>query len=587
MSLFSRIRKAFEDREALDDSFHPQFQLLSRARDEENEDNLAMRTADPLWMLGRQWQFGEFVGEDNGSPISVQGFYVKKGISTYATLNNQNTASLGSGPLEVQVEAMSIPLNDLRTRVKVGQKFERLIRQKYDDGEEAQEYIDQLRSIYPLEESIRMDKASSRFYKLMKGKTMDGRILIEKLTDEQFDTDGFSSLVSLRTQLINWYENLYSQPNRDFETWNPNQLVHQFSAKTPGDQVVIHAPDYQSGHLDWYSFDSVELKENLDAVLREEEQATAELLPTNLTFPAMPEKRLFAFEDRKIDLGDQNIEADDLIRIMLVDFSLFSGSDWYTIPMEMEIGEICWINRIEVKDVFGVRTTIQNKEGIGPSFSDVDGDGRQTSLDIWDVFKIRNELVTKYHHPENFLYLAPTLNHRQESQPIEEVLFLRDEFANMVWGLEKRIRNGIGKTVEGFDYHLELNGPFEDLQSADEETEERLPIYRLATTVPSHWIPYLPRQEGPKQLVLKRAKMVSNEPDKMYRDIEPLSYLTSRELLLLREEAVPKAGVRVQLTKQRARWTDGKTYVWMGRKVLAGKGEGNSGLRFDALNYRN
>jgi hypothetical protein len=37
------------------------------------------------------------------------------------------------------------------------------------------------------------------------------------------------------------------------------------------------------------------------------------------------------------------------------------------------------------------------------------------------------------------------------------------------------------------------------------------------------------------------------------------------------------------LTRQRVRGADGKTYIWLGRKVLAGRGEGSSGLTFDQL----
>ena len=47
------------------------------------------------------------------------------------------------------------------------------------------------------------------------------------------------------------------------------------------------------------------------------------------------------------------------------------------------------------------------------------------------------------------------------------------------------------------------------------------------------------------------------------------------------EFSVPRSGVKVQLTGQRMRWNDGKTYVWLGGKVTAGRGEGSSGLRFD------
>ena len=33
---------------------------------------LEVRVHDPLWMLMRQWQFGEFRGEDAGTPLGVE-----------------------------------------------------------------------------------------------------------------------------------------------------------------------------------------------------------------------------------------------------------------------------------------------------------------------------------------------------------------------------------------------------------------------------------------------------------------------------------------------------------------------------------
>ena len=67
------------------------------------------------------------------------------------------------------------------------------------------------------------------------------------------------------------------------------------------------------------------------------------------------------------------------------------------------------------------------------------------------------------------------------------------------------------------------------------------------------------------------------------KEIKPLTRLAANDITNVREEAIPRAGVRVQVTNQRVRWTDGKTYLWRGRKVLAGRGEGNSGLQFDYL----
>jgi len=53
--------------------------------------------------------------------------------------------------------------------------------------------------------------------------------------------------------------------------------------------------------------------------------------------------------------------------------------------------------------------------------------------------------------------------------------------------------------------------------------------------------------------------------------------------LALFEEEIPREGVRVTRTYQLARWQDGSTHLWLGRKKTVGRGEGSSGLRFDVL----
>ena len=43
--------------------------LEPRSRNAGMNTSLQAKVYDPLWLLARQWQFGEFQGEDNGSPI--------------------------------------------------------------------------------------------------------------------------------------------------------------------------------------------------------------------------------------------------------------------------------------------------------------------------------------------------------------------------------------------------------------------------------------------------------------------------------------------------------------------------------------
>ncbi len=50
---------------------------------------LAAQIADPLWMLARQWQFGEFQGEDVGSPVHVE--LAARSVSTELYRPNDKT----------------------------------------------------------------------------------------------------------------------------------------------------------------------------------------------------------------------------------------------------------------------------------------------------------------------------------------------------------------------------------------------------------------------------------------------------------------------------------------------------------------
>lgn len=586
----------------------PQFRLRPISRDPNNPDALAMRLADPLWMLGRQWQFGEFKGEDNGSPVAARTFYRKAKVEYYSTTKNgSHRKPLDQLPLEAKIEAVNVPSLDLKSKVRIGQQYEQLIKDNFSKSK-AGKFIHDLRALFPLthekwkghdlKNENGIDGKSLRFFRLMKGRVVDGKHMLENIIKNGFpkknvggvNDQDFAELGKLTEPLVNWYNSLVTNNSDNVKTWNANQLSHQFKLhtekKSSNEDVNLVAPDYQSGHLDWYSFDdsTVKLDPEEETKLKESEYYP----PVNVSFASMPDKRLFSFEDSKIDLTKMDVDTSDILKMMLVEFSLVSGSDWYTIPLEMELGELCWINKIEVKDVFGVTTEIKHYDEKDKQTKGVVLN--EESLKVWDVFKIRDNLPTEYDPKQHFLFIAPATTFHLESEPIEEVLFLRDEYANMVWALENRIPNAMGQPVDGFDLHLELYGPFLPPDKEDDKNNP-IPIYRLANTVPSNWIPYLPEHLpipdaemlSDHNIQLVAARMLRNELDEEPTDIKTLTYLASEDLKAIREEAIPKAGVRVQLTRQRVRWTDGKTYVWTGRKILTGRGEGNSGLEFDYL----
>lgn len=53
------------------------------------------------------------------------------------------------------------------------------------------------------------------------------------------------------------------------------------------------------------------------------------------------------------------------------------------------------------------------------------------------------------------------------------------------------------------------------------------------------------------------------------------------DILRLEEEEVPRIGATVKRKFQYARSSDGKSWLWIGRSKVAGRGEAASNLRFD------
>jgi hypothetical protein len=51
----------------------------------------------------------------------------------------------------------------------------------------------------------------------------------------------------------------------------------------------------------------------------------------------------------------------------------------------------------------------------------------------------------------------------------------------------------------------------------------------------------------------------------------------------LHEEEVPRAGIIVDQSFRRTRWTKGEAYVWLGVQKQTGRGERSSGLAFDKI----
>jgi hypothetical protein len=624
-------------RDGLPDSFFENFfalvRLEPRSRLRDFSEGVAAKTADPLWMLARQWQMGELKADNAGSPLKVELTYRTQAVEVLQKGNVDEVEQLNGTPVETMIEREIFPMT-WRERVRIGQEFERRARQTL--GQRATALIDLYRKEYgikppPAKQWIETDHETRRFIRLMTDKVIDGKKLLDSRTNPTpIDLPsgiGRDEVEELFSQLKTWRAALYSEPAESSHgnAWASNQLAYRFELNPPpsdGGAAKTHlvAEDYRSGDFDWYSVNGKTKLRGPWVDVPEPIKAYA----TRITIGGTS-LRWWAFEDAKTDFGDLDVGTPDLAKMLLMEFVFAHGDDWFSVPLPVEVGQLTQISGLKVYNVFG-----EDPIEI-PSARHHGGD----PLQRWEVFTIAGE--GEYDEPGigDCLYVPRVSIYREESPPLEEVRFLRDEGANMVWGVEHLLPNGLGRPVRGFEAQLErhdrereaekkrledliealeeelITGTLSDSQRDQKENElnelrakldqlqppsmtpspQAALKYRLSTTVPDNWIPFVPAQASPEnaprpRLRLNRSQMLRNTADELPMPIPALSRLlgTWRDpLLWLDEYVVARAGVRVLLTKQRARDASGRTFVWLGKKMLTGRGEGSSGLRFDII----
>ena len=167
--------------------------LEPKCRSNDHSEALEARIVDPLWQLARQWQFGEFLGEDAGSPVGVRVRGHTKSLTHYSPTLPGEQAKIQSydpmsRPLEVIVEQERLniratdldydPLSSLWRAIETGQHLIRLL--KYAGGRAA-EAVDNFKSplgyelVEPTAETLaKMDLNGARKLNLLYGKVPDG-----------------------------------------------------------------------------------------------------------------------------------------------------------------------------------------------------------------------------------------------------------------------------------------------------------------------------------------------------------------------------------------------------------------------------
>jgi hypothetical protein len=534
------------------------------------DDALEARVADPLFLLGRQWQLAEFQGEDGGSPVSSRLEISSAAVNRFRPGDDGTPLPLPPGmPVEYLVEGGGSQRLSLRAAARAGLRF---LSQLDALPETAMDAVTRaVLTECPLQPpaspvGVRdCDPAGRALHRALASRAPDGPALDARLAAGWRP----AGLSAAQAQVFDeagrrwraWFAAEYRPPAPS--SWVRERLEHRFSvgASLAGRQIALTAPEHTGGPIEAYHLDiDTRAGQSLGAPPAASPTVVRTTLPTRATYPGMPSARWWEFEDSTVNLPAIDAGPADLARLLVVEFANVYGTDHWVIPVDLGIGEIHLITRLTVTDTFG------DTLDIGP----VDDEG-------WSMFRLSDAATGRPGLP--LLPLLTSASGQVAGEPVEEVLFVRDEMANLGWAIERVVPGATGRPRRRGD---EI--PDDDPPPASPDPGAL--GYRLLTPVPAHWIPLVPVPlvPGSTAIRFRRGQIPRTFPDGTRGpQVRAAGQILEPEVrpVYFREEEIPRSGLTVTRVPVAARDENGALLCWVGRQVHAGRGEASSALAFD------
>jgi hypothetical protein len=412
------------------------------------------------------------------------------------------------GPLETAVEREPIRTGDGRNRedaVEAGRNFlSRLDREGVEVDGRPVRGADFDDALLLDDDAEPVDAGGERFLTVADGRALDGHALYDRVTasgdlasesdwenvswgdvDHAYPGSG-SPPDGYRRALkgfVDYHADLYDEPDGETAAWNADRMEYEFAVATGtgDDETAFFADEYGGGRLDWDAFsidpdrslapDSGTAEDQTDrqapsgtgtdiALPGDYYSPTEELgvdrdpdlrmVPTKVSFPGMPSARWWELEDGNVNLDRMEVGPGEVGKLLLAEFATLYGNDWFAFDIDVPVGSLTRIEHLTVTDTFGQvevvdpavtgdATTAEETEASEEADEGSFG-GALSSSGGWNVFT-HPDLPN---HDEPGLFFPPVLGAHHESDPVERVLFARDEMANMAFGIELVTEDAIG-----------------------------------------------------------------------------------------------------------------------------------------------
>jgi hypothetical protein len=555
--------------------------LEPHPRDGSMQRSLQGQVRDPAWFLTRQWQTGELEADDAGSPVQAVLEVQSMPLTGYAP-GTDGTGLVSYDPLvplEPHIERVPVTLN-VRGAAQLGRHAEAAITAALPPATAAA-VIAALRAAYPVAATAPADApedATGRAIRAsLAGRVTDGVALAAAYATAQAGGVPVPPLPpeaaepgvpAVLADLVAYRAALYSEPSGD-SAWQPRRLGYAatvVSAAATG-TVTLTAPGFDGGALDWHSFSFA-----ADAgpgpvpvnpgppgpALPVPAIETFNFLPNHVTFRGMPPPRYWQYEDAVSDFGAIAPAPTDLATLLVMEFALVFGNDWFYVPVPAPVGSLATVTMLVVTDTFGVRTVIEPADD-----------------NAWSMFKLSGAAGRS-----RFVLVPPSCAATDDGPPLEDVYFLRDDMAAMAWAVEQAVQGPLDAPVDAAQLALAFDTAFPPPPPPAQVPGGPAQAYALEQIPPANWIPMVPVVAPGGARYFRRGILV--RPG--YGDVHATTRLLEPgQPFFVADECIPAVGAEVTRSFRRTRWTDGSTVTWLAHRDAPGRGPGWSGLAFDLV----
>ena len=476
-------------------------------------EGLAAKLADPLWLLGRQWQMGELTGEDAASPVVAHIASSSFAIDSFQFGPRLVRFSVSATATEAEVEQDGAK-SDTRTQASGGAS----LMDRLSEANLAPAYRTALLLNYPLDaftpdaDAVVADWVA---------KKLSAKLGIAAVEQSAFDAVMQAWLV--------WYSP--RRPRRNY-AWVPDRLEYSFAAgvNVPEGRITLTAPEHTGDRIDWYTFTAGAPVAGAKAVPI---TSSIDVAPALLQIPGMPVLTFWEMEDPRFDPGRIEASPADAARLLLIETALAYSADWFLLPLRLPVASMTKIDSLMVTDTFGVKTLIRPVEQIRPN-----PDWR-----LWQVSDLP------------YLLLPPPSTGFIAADPVERVVFVRDEDANLAWALQ------VVPQVQPSSPEAPATGAG-DL------------AYVPISLPPDDRVPMVLTETATGRLLV-RGNLTGQKTG-------PPGNLLSRDFKL-RDEELPDEGLVLERRYELGRTPDGVLHMWVTRVKNTGARLPSSGLAFDQI----